>query len=230
MGELPDDVRRTCAQMLGAARTWLLAMPADEALRLARERLADACVVEVLGPSPVSCPDIRAMGREARQQGRPLVADMTVPGVVGCAAVRLGAHLAIAPAGGNACVAGVSRDVQRYAPGLTDALEGLSSADPVDGDAVRIALELQRVAWHATSDAAQVVASYLRCHPRVAGLRYPGLRGDPSFEVAARTLTGGFGPVVDVLLADESDWRRVTCDADDPRGQVLVLEAMLAET
>ena len=39
----------------------------------------------------------------------------------------------------------------------------------------------------------------------MAHVSYPGLKGDASFEVAARTLRGGFGPLVDVRLAAGRD-------------------------
>lgn len=71
--------------------------------------------------------------------------------------------------------------------------------------------------WRRVSDLAQVVASYLVCHPRVAEVRYPGLTGDPSYHEASCTLRGGFGPIVDVLLASGAwgryDSRLATGDA-----------------
>ena len=82
--------------------------------------------------------------------------------------------------------------------------------------------------WHTVSDAAQVVAAYLRCHPRVEELRYPGLRSDESFTIAARTLEGGFGPWVDVRVCGQAGWQRITCDSTDAREQVMSLERRLS--
>ena len=82
--------------------------------------------------------------------------------------------------------------------------------------------------WKAISDVAQVAANYLRCHPRVEAVRYPGLKQDASFEVAARTLTGGFGPLVDYRLHGDEAWQRVSLAADtDPRDEVMRLEQLL---
>lgn len=50
--------------------------------------------------------------------------------------------------------------------------------------------------WRQASDVAQVVASYLSCHPRVVTVRYPGLKADPLFAEASVTLQRGFGPYV----------------------------------
>lgn len=80
-------------------------------------------------------------------------------------------------------------------------------------------------AWRRVSDVAQVVASYLVCRDDVLAVRYPGLTSDPSYREASSTLRGGFGPLVDVLLADGTwaryDARTATGDA---RSEVLRLE------
>jgi cystathionine gamma-lyase len=48
---------------------------------------------------------------------------------------------------------------------------------------------------------AMAVASFLAAHPRVTGVRYPGLPGDPSHATASRQMTH-FGGVVSFALAD----------------------------
>ena len=48
---------------------------------------------------------------------------------------------------------------------------------------------------------AQVLAERLIAHPAVHRVRYPGLVGDPGYEVAARTMAG-FGSLLSVELAD----------------------------
>lgn len=84
--------------------------------------------------------------------------------------------------------------------------------------------------WRAVSDAAQAVACYLACHPRVAAVRYPGLRADPDFEHAAGTLESGFGPRVALRLAGApaGEWALWEADGRDAREQALELEALLA--
>lgn len=93
-----------------------------------------------------------------------------------------------------------------------DALSALSS-------------QLGRERWRALSDAAQVVANYLACHPRVEAVRYPGLKSDPDFPRAANTLVGGFGPRVAYRVAGE--WRLWEADERDAREQVMELERAL---
>ena len=85
--------------------------------------------------------------------------------------------------------------------------------------------------WRARSDAAQAVACYLACHPRVAAVRYPGLTSDPDYQRASSTLRCGFGPWVDVCLAggEKPGWLRLgVTDADAP-AWVCRLEELLAE-
>jgi O-acetylhomoserine (thiol)-lyase len=40
------------------------------------------------------------------------------------------------------------------------------------------------------------VARFLKAHPKVAWVRYPGLRDDPAYPVASRYLKNGFGGMV----------------------------------
>ncbi|MBM6675237.1 PLP-dependent transferase [Olsenella uli] len=85
--------------------------------------------------------------------------------------------------------------------------------------------QLGRERWRALSDAAQVVANYLACHPRVEAVRYPGLKSDPDFPRAANTLVGGFGPRVAYRATGE--WHLWEADGRDARDQVMDLEAAL---
>ena len=112
---------------------------------------------------------------------------------------------------------------------VPDAARELLSSGRAAGETELALLDQRAREWRASSDAAQVVASYLLCHPRVDSVAYPGLRSDPSYEVASRTLENGFGPLVDVKLAGEDAWHRVTCTADDPLEQVMRLETLLRE-
>ena len=93
-----------------------------------------------------------------------------------------------------------------------DALSALSS-------------QLGRERWRALSDAAQVVANYLACHPRVEAVRYPGLKADPDFPHAAYALVCGFGPFVRYRVSGK--WRLWEVDERDPRDQVMDLERLL---
>ena len=105
-----------------------------------------------------------------------------------------------------------------------DALDGASAGELEALVAALPAFDLRR---RAANDEAMVVACYLRCHPAVSGLRYPGLPDDPDHEAAAALLFDGFGPLVDFRLAGEASWCRVACGGGDARGLVARLEARL---
>ena len=99
-----------------------------------------------------------------------------------------------------------------------DALEALSA-------------EIGALRCRKVSDAAQVVASYLSCHPRLEAVRYPGLKSDPDFPQAANRLIGGFGPRVAwrAFGAPAGEWTLWEADERDAREQVMDLEDLIAE-
>lgn len=100
----------------------------------------------------------------------------------------------------------------------------------IDLDALSaLSSQMGRERWRALSDAAQVVANYLACHPRVEAVRYPGLKTDPDFARAAGKLVGGFGPYVAFRLtgAPAGEWCRWEADERDAREQVMELEVTI---
>lgn len=97
-----------------------------------------------------------------------------------------------------------------------DALEALSA-------------EVGALRWRKVSDAAQVAACYLSCHPCLEAVRYPGLKSDPDFPQAANRLVGGFGPRVAwrAFGTSAGEWTLWEADSRDPREQVMDLECLL---
>ena len=214
------ELCRELARKLGAARALVVGLGIDDTL-CALGLPDGVTVASPLAGEPVACIDVKALGREARSAGNLLVVDNTLPTWAGRAAVRLGAHLSVEPMSEGVTLVGVSKDAQIGLPELP-------LIDDEAAAALLAALPLRESAWRSASDTAQVVATYLMCHPRVADVRYPGLKRDPSFEVAARTLTGGFGPLVDYRLHGDEAWQRVSLAADtDPRAEIMRLEQLL---
>ena len=93
-------------------------------------------------------------------------------------------------------------------------LEGTAAAR-LGADVVVSSSDISAEAHREASDVAQAFAAYLSCHPAVAEVRYPGLKTDPSFAVAAQVLVGGFGPFISWRAAD-GPWQLV-----DVRGRAL---------
>lgn len=219
------DVRRD----LGASSVWLLALSVRELLERGLRPAQGSWLVAPLAGAPVCCLDVRSLGKRARALDKALIVDDSLPGACGCAAVRLGAHAAYMVLGERLCLVAVARDAEHVLPGVCGRLERLSRSEGAEPAVLGETLAERARAWQAQSDAAQVVASYLRCHPQVHELRYPGLKGDPSFAVAARTLQRGFGPFIDWRAHSSSDWSRIVCTADDSRTQIIALERALME-
>lgn len=218
------ELEHRLARELGAAQGWLLAVSAHEVLREVALLCPTMVMTSVLEGVPLACRDVKAVARDAHDAGRVLMANLTLMGVRGCAAIRLGANMAVAPLEDSLCLVAVAREVGEKLTGLCERLNDLPRADEPHLSQVMRACEQREALWHHASDAAQVVAAYLSCHPCVSEVAYPGLKKDPSFTVAARTLQGGFGPLVDYRLRESDTWQRLVCDERDPRVQVMELE------
>ncbi len=201
------SVGSVLADRLGRGRAFVVAAGAEQVVRALSRLPAGggraAVVCRVLGGEPLACLDVRAEAEAARRKGACLVADLTDVSSLGCAALRLGADALVAPLSG--ALAG--HTLVAVAPGAAvevELLQSLPDAHEVDEALLAGLIELD-AAWGRASDCAQVVCAYLACHPAVERVGYPGLKGDASFEVAARTLRGGFGSLVDVRLAAGRD-------------------------
>ena len=214
----------------GAREGWAVAASCDEVLDQARRQAGPEhgmAIIEALTSQPIACRDLKSLSQEERTRGNAVAANVTPYGPEGCAAIRLGAHLSVLELEERLSLVALSHDSARVLPGIASWLDERSCGTADALGRARFLLAQASRDWRLTSDAAQVVAAFLRCHPKVAKVRYPGLRQDESYGVASRTLQYGFGPLVDVLLADGGTWHRIACTSDDPRFQVLALEERL---
>ena len=210
-------------KMTGAGRARLVPVSYVDEL-LATLVAGGATVVEPLAGVPVEACDIK--GRAAA--GELLVADVRAIGAEFSPACRLGAELAVAE---DARVPGYIVVCMRKCciPWVAEAVE--AKACPAEGVTISATgaeeLRAHRVSRHAASDAAQVVAAYLACHPRVEAVRYPGLKTDPSFARATSQLVGGFGPYVDYTWKESpGEWHRFTATDEDVRTQIINFERL----
>ena len=210
-------------KMTGAGRARLV--PASYVDELLATLVAGgATVVEPLAGVPVEVCDIK--GRAAA--GELLVADVRTIGAEFSPACRLGAELAVAEdvrvpgyvvvCMRKCCIPWVAEAVEAKACSVEDVAVSATGAEEQAS---------ARVSRHAASDAAQVVAAYLACHPRVEAVRYPGLKTDPSFARATSQLVGGFGPYVDYMWKESTgEWHRFTATDEDVRTQIINFERL----
>ena len=215
------DVVTEYVKMTGAGRARLVPVSYVDEL-LATLVSGGATVVEPLAGMPVEVCDIK--GRAAA--GELLVADVRTIGAEFSPVCRLGAELAVAA---DARVPGYVVVCMRKCciPWVAEAVEAKAcSAEDVAVAATGAEEQASaRVSRHAASDAAQVVAAYLACHPRVEAVRYPGFKADPSFARATSQLVGGFGPYVDYMWKESpGEWHRFVATDEDARTQIIDFE------
>ena len=217
------DVVAEYVKMTGAGRARLVSVSFIDEL-LAILVAGSATVVEPLAGVPVEVCDIK--GRAAA--GELLVADVRTIGAEFSPACRLGAEIAVAE---DARVPGYVVVCMRKCciPWVAEAVEAKACpAEDVTISATGAEEQASaRVSRHAACDAAQVVAAYLACHPRVEAVRYPGLKTDPSFTRATSQLVGGFGPYVDYMWRESpGEWHRFTATDEDARTQIINFERL----
>lgn len=178
--------------------------------------------VNSIGGFGLRVPDLRALGRAAREAHALLVVDNTVAGVFGCDPLRLGAVLSL-EALDRVCVgmaprklvaASVARSqLKRHrvdaAAECVHALFtgcGALSFDlsTEEADVLEHGLPSLNVRMQAHFDRARALAEYLAANEMVRNVRYPGLSSHPDHAVATGILEHGFGPAVEFDLIERS--------------------------
>lgn len=178
--------------------------------------------VNSIGGFGLRVPDLRALGRAAREAHALLVVDNTVAGVFGCDPLRLGAVLSLealdrvcaGEAPHKLVAISVARSqlkrhrVDAAAECAHALLEGcgLVKLDlPADEAGVlERGLDSLDARMQAHFDRARALAEYLAANEMVHAVRYPGLSSHPDHAVATGILEHGFGPAVEFDLIEHS--------------------------
>lgn len=178
--------------------------------------------VNSIGGFGLRVPDLRALGRAAREARALLAVDNTVAGLFGCDPLRLGAALSLEAldrvcagmAPRKLVVASVARSqLKRYrvdaaAECAHALLEGCGLAKlnlPSDEAGVlERGLDSLDTRMQAHFDRARALAEYLAANEMVRNVRYPGLCSHPDHAVATGILEHGFGPAVEFDLIKRS--------------------------
>lgn len=178
--------------------------------------------VSSIGGFGLRVPDLRALGRAARDARALLVVDNTVASAFGCDPLRLGAALSL-EALDRACAgkaprklvaASVARSqLKRHrvdaAAGCAHALFAGCGALALDlsageADVLERGLSSLNVRMQAHFDRVRALAEYLAANEMVRNVRYPGLSSHPDHAVATGILEHGFGPAVEFDLIERS--------------------------
>lgn len=178
--------------------------------------------VNSIGGFGLRVPDLRALGRAAREAHALLVVDNTVAGVFGCDPLRLGAVLSLealdrvcaGKAPRKLVAASVARSqLKRHrvdaAAECTHALLegcGLPALDlsVEEADVLERGLSSLDARMQAHFDRARALAEYLAANEMVRNVCYPGLNTHPDHAAATGILEHGFGPAVEFDLIERS--------------------------
>ena len=178
--------------------------------------------VNSIGGHGLRVPDLRALGRAAREVHALLVVDNTVASAFGCDPLRLGVALSLEAldrvCAGDAphklvAVSVARSQLKRHrvdaAAECAHALLGgcgLAKFDlPADeADVLERGLSSLDARMQAHFDRARALAEYLAANEMVRNVRYPGLSSHPDHAVATGILEHGFGPAVEFDLIEHS--------------------------
>ena len=178
--------------------------------------------VNSIGGFGLRVPDLRALGRAAREARALLLVDNTVAGLFGCDPLRLGAVLSLetldrvcaGKAPRKLVAASVARSqlkrhrVDAAAECAHALLEGcgLARLDLTADEAgvLKRGLDSLDARMQAHFDRARALAEYLAANEMVRNVRYPGLTSHPDHAVATGILEHGFGPAVEFDLIERS--------------------------
>lgn len=178
--------------------------------------------VNSIGGFELRVPDLRTLGRAAREAHALLVVDNTVASAFGCDPLRLGAVLSL-EALDRACAgkaprklvaASVARSqlkrhrVDAAAECAHALLEGCGASafdlSTEEADVLERGLSSLDARMQAHFDRARALAEYLAANEMVRNVRYPGLSSHPDHAAATGILEHGFGPAVEFDLIERS--------------------------
>lgn len=226
-----DDFTEAFARAFDGCDVVLLGDPCAEAFAAASEGF-DASFdaegphlwwfVNSIGGFSLRVPNLRALGRAAREAHTLLVVDNTVASAFGCDPLRLGAVLSLealdrvcaGEAPRKLVAVSVARSqlkrhrVDAAAECAHALLEGcgLAALDLSSDEAefLEHGLDTLDTRMQAHFDRARALAEYLVANEMVRNVRYPGLTSHPDHAVATGILEHGFGPAVEFDLIERS--------------------------
>lgn len=178
--------------------------------------------VNSIGGFGLRVPDLRALGRAAREAHALLVVDNTVVSAFGCDPLRLGAVLSL-EALDRVCAGDASRKLVAVSVARSQLkrhrvdvaaecahvlFEGCGSLaldlSTEEADVLERGLSSLDARMQAHFDRARALAEYLAANEMVRDVRYPGLSSHPDHAVATGILEHGFGPAVEFDLIEHS--------------------------
>ena len=226
-----DDFADAFASGFDCCDVALVGSPSAEAFAAASEGFDASFDAEVphlwwfvnsIGGFGLRVPDLRALGRAAREARALLVVDNTVASAFGCDPLRLGAVLSLealdrvcageAPRKLVAASVGRSQLKRHRVDAAAECAHALFTGcgalsldlSTEEADVLEHGLPSLNVRMQAHFDRARALAEYLAANEMVRNVRYPGLSSHPDHAVATGILEHGFGPAVEFDLIERS--------------------------
>ena len=224
-----DDCADACSRGFDGCDVALVGSPSVETFVAASENF-DASLdaegphlwwfVNSIGGFGLRVPDLRALGRAAREARALLVVDNTVASDFGCDPLRLGAVLSL-EALDRVCAGKAPRklvavsvahsQLKRHRVDAAAECAHVLFADcgasalnlsAEETDVLERGLSSLNVRMQAHFDRARALAEYLAANEMVRNVHYPGLTSHPDHAAATGILEHGFGPAVEFDLMD----------------------------
>ena len=226
-----DDFTEAFARGFDGCDVALVGSPSAEAFAAASEDFDASFDAEVphlwwfvnsIGGFGLRVPDLRALGRAAREAHALFVVDNTVASAFGCDSLRLGAALSLEAldrvCAGDAprklvAVSAARSQLKRHrvdaaAECAHALLEGRRLAKfeltADEAGVLERGLDSLDARMQAHFDRARALAEYLAANEMVCNVCYPGLSSHPDHSVSTGILEHGFGPAVEFDLIERS--------------------------
>ena len=188
-------------ERLGVDITWL---NADEAPEVGRYLKANTRMIFCESPTNPLCKviDISVLRKAADKVGAMLVVDNTFATPYHQKPLMLGADLVVHSAtkalgGHNDLMAGAIAGAKDHYEKLWFTRQALGSTlDAYSGSLLERGLKTFQMRAERMAANAQAVAEYLKCHPRISRVYYPGLKEDSGHKTAICQMEGGFGGIL----------------------------------
>jgi cystathionine gamma-lyase len=198
-------------------RRWATESLVRQGVTVIEATMADMCAAAgeadvVLAETPVNpgldVVDLHLLAMTCRRRGSALIVDNTTATPLGLQPLSLGADLVVASA--TKALSGHSDVLAGYIAGSHQELMAVLERErllagpilgPFEAWLVLRSLASAGLRFQRQCHNAQALAVMLRAHPAVKSVRYPGLPGDPSHQIALRQMKH-FGGLVAVELAD----------------------------
>lgn len=186
-------------EKFGIEVTWL---DADDSKSIAKNIRENTKMIFCETPSNplVKVVDIKHMRKLADKVGAMLVVDNTFATPYHQLPLKMGADLVVHSAtkglgGHNDLMAGaIACPTRQYYDDLWFTRQAIGTTlDPFPASLLERGLKTFEVRAGKMSENAMAIAKFLKGHPKITNLRYPGLPSDSSYKIARKQMTNGFG-------------------------------------